>query len=385
MMTPRFGLALFGAVWITLLAGCGESPPAAPVEAPPPVGAKPQAPNMVPRVEGKPQQTSRPPVEIPEELAGGEVFEVVKNQPDGQRFAVDRARDLEERDRFALSSLEGNVDSTKFAVAKPQATAAATFKLPEGFTVVNEAGANAEGMPWRITCGKDGSVLVLVPAGPCVIGTNEGAENAAPQHGVYLDDFYIDTLEVTAEQYEKFRDSQRDAKKRYPFPARPSDDPREPVLGVNWSEALQYTRWAGKDLPTEAQWEKAARGTGGFVHPWGNEKYLWQRAREPAQIDKVGSFPGDQSPFGVVDLAGNAREWCADWYSDTTYKQLLASGDSVPRNPTGPKTAPQHNQRVVRGGDPMWRAWSRAGVVGTDRPQDIGIRGVLNPRAPKAR
>ena len=80
--------------------------------------------------------------------------------------------------------------------------------------------------------------------------------------------------------------------------------------------------------------------------------------------------------IGVFDLAGNAREWCADWFADNAYSQL--GGASIPRNPAGPKMAPAHNQHVVRGGDGQWHVWVRTGVGLSDRPADVGFRCVLN-------
>ncbi|HEY2253006.1 MAG TPA: SUMF1/EgtB/PvdO family nonheme iron enzyme, partial [Planctomycetaceae bacterium] len=128
---------------------------------------------------------------------------------------------------------------------------------------------------------------------------------------------------------------------------------------------------------TEAQWEKAARGPDGFKYPWGNGPWIWERPRAPGQIDKVASFRGDESPYGALDMAGNAREWCSDWYVEKYYSQLLAEGGSTARNPTGPRNSGGTNMRVVKGGDPNWLVWARSGVLQNEHPNDVGFRCVL--------
>ena len=218
--------------------------------------------------------------------------------------------------------------------------------------------------------------MALVPEGVFIQGSNSSVPQAAPEHGVLLDAFYIDLREVTSARYENFREAATE-KTRVRRPSRPAKDPQEPVLGVTWAEAHAFSLWAKKDLPTEAQWEKAARGPDGFRYPWGNGPSIWQRLRIPGQIDKVASFRGDESPYGVIDMAGNAREWCTDWYTEKYYNQLMAEASSTARNPTGPKTSGGTNMRVVKGGDPNWFVWARSGVVQSEHPNDVGFRCVL--------
>jgi len=193
---------------------------------------------------------------------------------------------------------------------------------------------------------KDGAEMVYVPAGEFLMGSTEGEgyeyDGERPQHTVYLDGFWIYKNLVTVAQYRKF--CQATGRQ---MPEEPDwqwqDD--HPIVNMIWDDAVAYAKWAGAALPTEAQWEKAARGTDGRQYPWGND---WDAAKCVNSVDgeldptrPVGSCPDGASPYGALDMAGNVWEWCADWYSDDYYKS------SSPRNPTGPATG---TWRVLRGG-----------------------------------
>lgn len=222
--------------------------------------------------------------------------------------------------------------------------------------------------------------MALVPAGTSPIGSNDGPAESKPRLSVYLDDFYIDVTEVTLAQYDEFRKELGEAKKRIPQePVNANSPPDHPALGVAYSEAVFYANRSGKDLPTEAEWEKAARGETGFDHVWGSGRVIWSRPRAVDQIDAMKSFRTDVSTFGVYDLAGNAQEWCSDFYSAVHYADLGKDG-TVVRNWRGPRRSQDENVRVVRGGGENWNAWYRRGVSGRERDPHIGFRCVLRPQ-----
>jgi len=199
--------------------------------------------------------------------------------------------------------------------------------------------------------GQDGAPMALIPAGEFHMGDpfNEGGANERPRHTVYLDAFYIDIYEVTNAQYQKFMDAVGYAGPGY-WNNSSYNAPDQPVVGVSWHDAVAYAEWAGKVLPTEAQWEKAARG--GLVgkrYPWGDEapdadgvyraSYGNSTADGYRYAAPVGSFASNG--YGLYDMAGNVWEWCADWYDGGYY------ADSPNDNPLGPSSG---TARVLRGG-----------------------------------
>ena len=192
----------------------------------------------------------------------------------------------------------------------------------------------------------DGAVYVPVPAGEFVMGSPDGVgdDDEHPQHTVYLDAFWIMQTEVTNAQYAKCV-----AAGACEWPTnnswRRGDDYADyPVTDVDWNQANAYAQWAGGRLPTEAEWEKAARGKDGRTYPWGEEgpsTALVNCCDFVNAITTVGSFPAGISPYGLLDMSGNVWEWTADWYDSGYYNQSPA------RNPSGPAGGERH---VVRGG-----------------------------------
>lgn len=211
--------------------------------------------------------------------------------------------------------------------------------------------------PSTIT-GKDGAPMVLVPAGEFAMGAREddnGAQPAErPAHQVYLDTFYIDQYEVTTSLYGKFfRETKRDPPSFWSEVVLKQHG-NKPVVGVTWEDANAYCEWAGKRLPTEAQWEKAARGTDQRMYPWGNEPPIPNLAnfdkccdfKDYGVLTDVGSFEGGKSPYEAYDMAGNVWEWVADWY-DANFYQQRANAKGALQNPHGPQN---RESKVLRGG-----------------------------------
>lgn len=266
------------------------------------------------------------------------------------------------------------------------------FSLPKGFTEYKPTGYDDSGLPLRIVCAKTGKLLALIPGGPSIVGSDDAPGESQPSYNVVLDSFYMEIQEVTVDDYEKYRSELKEKKKpSAPAPSNPNADPDFPALGVSWAGAQGYVRWAGLELPTEAEFEKAARGPKGFRTPWGDGKPLATTKR----LTKVGSNREDTSPYGVLDLAANAKEWCADLYSPTANAEAAAAGlKDVLHNWQGPKKVREMNLRVVKGNGPDWSLWHREGHDMQKVNPQIGFRGVLrltgetsdtkDPKDPKA-
>jgi formylglycine-generating enzyme required for sulfatase activity len=252
-------------------------------------------------------------------------------------------------------------------------------ELPEDLKPVIGSGTHEEtGLSIRMKNEKDDTELILIPAGNTIRGSNTGPDNTHPEHYVYLDSYYICEHEVTLAQYQKYRDvASKVARSRaVPVPLNDGQAPNMPALGIPQQEARRYAEWAGGILPTEAQWEKAARGPSGYKYPWGNGRPIWPDRRKPEDIKPVKSYRIDVSMYGVYDLSGNAREWTLDVYTPDAYQEAGENGQILLKNPTGPRARSGSYERVIKGGDD-WKAWSRSGGRISEEIPTVGFRYVV--------
>lgn len=267
-----------------------------------------------------------------------------------------------------------------------------------------------DGTPFRVIISeKDGASMVLLPAGSFEMGDHfdEGTADELPVHQVELDAFYMDRYEVTIGQYKRFLKetahgtlpdqtpnwiaekaivlAQKGVQQLVDFTT-PTDN--HPVVGITFNDAEAYAQWAGKRLPTEAEWEYAARG--GLV----GKRYVWgNQPPEGTDCNFTGSVGGEQADdgylytapvgsynangYGLYDMTGNVWEWCADWYSDSYY------ADSAPDNPKGPETG---TERVLRGSG--WSSYLqhlrlsrrlKLSPTATGFPQSVEYSGLKKP------
>jgi len=191
----------------------------------------------------------------------------------------------------------------------------------------------------------DADMVWIPPSGDCWLGDVVQSNN--PRHKCSLDGYWIYKSPVTVAQY--FRFCQATGRHKPLEPDGGWQDDR-PIVNVTWDDALSYAHWACLTLPTEAQWERAARGTDERVYPWGSgwdpkrlchSENSWDGHRRTPE--PIGSYPNGASPYGVLDMAGNVRQWCADYYAEDYPKHAPA------KNPSGPALADQQGDRVVRG------------------------------------
>ncbi|MGD9148296.1 MAG: formylglycine-generating enzyme family protein, partial [Anaerolineae bacterium] len=219
-------------------------------------------------------------------------------------------------------------------------------------------------------------IMVEIPAGPFVMGQDDGDREDRPAHEVDLPAYEIDKFEVTNVDFAAFVDAtgyQSDGEKigkLYWLDSFKEGKESHPVVRVTWNDAVAYCEWVGKRLPTEAEWEKAARGTESLRFPWGNE---WDPGKANVKetglrsTAVVGSFGAGASPFGVEDMAGNVWEWTGDWY------------EAYPGNSAGDRYYGEQC-RVTRGGgwfddEPQVTTFNRnCGVPDKTLNDDLGFR-----------
>lgn len=251
--------------------------------------------------------------------------------------------------------------------------------LPDGFTASPEAGVHGSGWPLVIIGRRDGAPMMLVPGGTFIQGNDDGPPAGAPSHKVRLSTYYIDQHEVTVRQFKLFL-SESHYRGQPAHSAGWTEDFRKnpsealPMVMVNARDAQAYADWALKKLPTEAQWEAAARSADGRLYPWGADPKAVALAPGGWKLQPVKAVPADVSPFGVFDMGGNVLEWTKDWYDSKYYHQLRVEGAE---NPTGPANRPRSLELVVKGERKTGNAASRQGIMLEKRLGYVGFRCVL--------
>ncbi|MBI5359643.1 MAG: SUMF1/EgtB/PvdO family nonheme iron enzyme [Planctomycetes bacterium] len=289
------------------------------------------------------------------------------------------------------------------------------LSLPDGFVSATDTIDLLSGLPREIRCEKDGSIMVLVNAGEFLMGNNGEITpryDDRPVHQVYLSSYYIDKFEITNKQYKMFYDDfllkghkwcypSEEEPRVHPYPHLPFEPDayadkfkwengnypvntdENPVVLVTWYDAYSYAVWSGKKLPTEAEWEKAARGNDGRKYPWG---FIWKQEfvlkKYTSDIfSNIGSNPVDISPYGCYDMLGNVEEWCLDWYAVDQYEN-----DSY-KNPSGPLRG---KEKVFRGSCPGFSGASEYDSVYFRYSSDtlyhshtLGFRCALSPISKK--
>ncbi len=246
--------------------------------------------------------------------------------------------------------------------------------------------------------------MIYIPAGEFVMGSKNGSSNEDPEHTVYVGAFYIDENPITNSEYfifwnqlnESDKDSQApESFENIEWPDRTFFIPRHPVVGISWTMANNYARWAGKRLPTEAEWEKAAKGLSNRQYPWGNTPPEFEgkfRANFNtitfqkdgfSDTNPVGYYNGKnlntkngRSYYELNDMAGNVWEWVYDWYSENYYN--ISPYD----NPVGPDFENSNKEKVIRGGSWKDEAEKLKTTYRKSKPfkneeNDLGFRCVL--------
>lgn len=191
--------------------------------------------------------------------------------------------------------------------------------------------------------------MVLIPAGEFLMGAEDGLQDARPMHRVYLSSYWLDMYQVTNARY---RQCVEGGGCTAPKDRKEFDDPQKaqhPVINITWNQARSFCQWQGKRLPTEAEWEKAARGTDGRRYPWGNDEEVVKSRVKNGELrtgangtEPVGRQAAPASPYGVFELVGSVSQWVKDWYAEDFYQTSSA------RDPQGPARG---SFRVLRGGE----------------------------------
>ena len=263
------------------------------------------------------------------------------------------------------------------------------FIIPAAFSACSSGAAEpATSLPVSTQISPlDGMVLSNIPAGTFLMGSEEGGENEQPVHSVRLDAFWMDQTEVTNGMYALCVaagacEPPRSGNSIYPnIYYGDAVYVNYPVVWVTWYRARDYCNWAGRRLPTEAEWEYAARGgLVGANYPWGDKNPSCKQANFGSSCvggtSSVGSYPSNG--YGLYDMAGNVWEWVADWYDEDYYSTSPAE------NPLGPESCGMAGARAIRGGawderEYFMRSYLRYGGDPGAADNDLGFRCALSP------
>ena len=297
--------------------------------------------------------------------------EEVRRKTEQERLAA-LAREAEEQKRKIEEAQKKTEEDRKALLAQKEAAKAAKT----GAAPIIEATLR----PFQAPKAKDLATVVTIPAGEFVMGSKpgDGQLDESPQRTVYLDAYTIDKFEITVEQYAAYMKKAGAEAPDFWERVNRKEDGNRPVVGVDWLDASEYCEYYGKRLPTEAQWEKAARGTDGRRYPWGNDEPspLFANFASGAafsyskSLSPVGSYESGKSPYGVYDMVGNVWEWILDWY-ERNYYQIAPQ-----KNPAGPASG---DTKVIRGGSwakrpAVARVAGRASLPTSSRSNAVGFR-----------
>lgn len=365
------------ALSILVLSGCGGDPPApaadanatAPAETPKPNAKKAAMPKSKPVAKPAPpkQVAAEPPVPI--------------DDPDAELVAlVEPAFVMVEAPDYNHSVLgSAEVVSTEYLLASaansPQERVSP--RVPNGLTAVPGTEVSDDGFALKAMSTKDRATMVLISEGQYQQGADSGPSTSSPQHTAYVSAFYIDVREVTVGQFQTFMDAAREEGTRVTGPVNLDGSTLAPAVGVSYRDAQAYAEWAGKQIPTESQWEKAARGPMSLPNVWGKGRPLWAKSRTPGELHDVASYPSDRSVYGVFDMAGNAREWCRDFWDAEVYEEAAIAPGGVAKDFDGPRRPRDRALRVVRGTADSWSVIAREGLSAASRDPLLGFRCVL--------
>lgn len=257
----------------------------------------------------------------------------------------------------------------------PPPTPIVSRPLPSGYRPKYDFPIHPSGWPTRIVSDRDGAEMVLVPASTFLMGRDDGEVQERPTHEVAVSTFYIDLHEVTVRQFLSYlKESGRtlDASKIAPSDRPMPDD--LPVVNISARDAKAYCTWMKRRLPTEAQWELAARGPEGRVSYWNGDLPRKDPVKGPRTMEPVMSLATDVSPFGAFDLSANAWEWTSEYYDSKYYQQFR----KLVIDPAGPKESPARLAKAtVKGGSKAGILTWREGLGVEQKLPFVGFRGAL--------